>query len=87
MRYFLGVHKFAPLPAISIEMDWMCTQFMRWVEMVHYRNRLASMEQDRLPRFIYEWDSALNTDAWANSVVHVLQYANMLEEEENVYEL
>ena len=87
MRYFLGVHKFAPIPAISIEMDWMCTRFMRWIEMIRFRNRLASMEADRLPRMIYKWDSALDTDAWARSVVHVLQYVNLLEEVEDVYEL
>ena len=49
MHYFLGVHKFAPIPAVSIEMDWMGTRFLRWVDMVRLRNRIASMSEDRLP--------------------------------------
>ncbi len=38
IRYFMGVHKFAPTPALHIEMEWMNMRYMRWVEMIRYRN-------------------------------------------------
>ena len=40
------------------------------------------MSEDRLPRIIYSWDRSLNTNAWAQSLNFVLQYANMLNEDE-----
>ncbi len=49
IRYFMGVHKFAPVPAIQIEMDWLCTRYQRWVEMIRFRNRLATMDEGKLP--------------------------------------
>ncbi len=84
MRYFLGCHKFAPTPAVQIEMDWLCTRFQRWVEMVRFRNRLASMPESRLPRVIYNWDKSLKTNAWARSVDMILHYVNLPDENENL---
>ena len=46
--------------------------------MVRFRNRLASMDDNRLPRIIYNWDKSLKTSAWASSMVMVLQYVDML---------
>ena len=80
----MGCHKFAPTPAVQIETDWLCTKFQRWVEMVRFRNRLASMEETRLPRIIYDWDKSLKTNAWASSVDLILQYVNMLNEGEEL---
>ena len=48
--------------------------------MIRYRNRLASMEEDRLPKIVYNWDKSLNTDAWASSVDFILSYVNMLDD-------
>ncbi len=79
IRYFLGVHKFAPLPAIYLEMDWMSTRFMRWIEIIRYRNRITAMNKDRLPRIVYEWDRSLNTEAWSKSADFILEYVNMFQ--------
>ena len=78
IRYFMGVHKFAPVPALHIEMDWLNTRFQRWLEMIRYRNQLATMNDSKLPRIIYEWDRSLKTDAWASSTDFILEYVNML---------
>ncbi len=79
IRYFLGVHKFAPVPAMHMEMDWLDVRFQRWIEMVRLRNRIVNMEDHRLPLMIHNWDVSLKRDAWAKQVNHILQYANMLE--------
>ena len=49
-----------------------------WLEMVRFRNCLASMSEDPLSRIIYKWDTSLDMHAWAKSVHFVLQYVNML---------
>ncbi len=85
IRYYMGVHKFAPVPALHIEMDWLNMRSTRWLEMVRYPNRIASMNQDRLPRIIYDWDRSLKTDSWASSVDFILQYVNMLDDNAEEY--
>ena len=66
MRYFLDVHNFAPVSAVKLEMDWIDTQFLRWTEMVTYRNRFVHMQQDRLSKIIYNWHKFIKTKAWVS---------------------
>ena len=68
--------------AMQLEMDWIDTRYLRWVEMVRYRNRLVHMQDDRIPKIIYNWDKSLGTRAWVSQVKHVIQYANMEGEKE-----
>ena len=79
IRYYLGVHKFAPVPAMQLEMDWLDVRYQRWIEMVRLRNRFVNMEEHRLPLMIHNWDVSLDRNTWANQVTHILQYANMYE--------
>ncbi len=80
IRYYLGVHKFAPVPAMQLEMDWLDTRYQRWIEMVRFRNRIAQMDDHRIPLLIHNWDVSLQRDAWAKQVEHILSYTNMLED-------
>ena len=89
-RFYLGVLRFTAVPVTSLEMDWLDAKFLRWVEIIRYRNRLCNMSRlnrDRLPVIIHNWDVSLNTDAWAKSANHILQYANMELTSENGEEL
>jgi hypothetical protein len=36
IRYFTGVHKFAPLLAINCDMGWISTQHRRWVNILRF---------------------------------------------------
>ncbi len=80
IRYFLGVHKFAAVPAMQLEMDWLDVRYQHWLEMARLRNRIVSMEEHRLPLIIHKWDVSLKQDTWAKQVHHILQYANMYED-------
>ena len=79
IRYNMGVHKFAPLSALYIEMDCPSMRSSRWLEMVRYRNCIVAMPDDRLPKLVFKWDRSLQTDAWARSIDFVLQNVNMME--------
>ena len=81
-RYYLGVHKFTPLPAMHLEMDWMEMKYERWLEVIRYYNRIAVMNPDRWPVVIHQWDKSLKTKAWASGVKHILEYAGMVPENE-----
>ena len=70
-RFYLGVHRFAPVASTKIEMNWLDTRETRWIEMIRYHNVIVSMEKDRLPRMVYEWDKSLNIQAWTSEIEYI----------------
>ena len=58
-RFFLGIHRFAPVAATKIEMDWMECRELRHIEMLRLFNRISTMDDHRLPKIIYNWDLSL----------------------------
>ena len=45
--------------------------------MLRYKNRLAKMDEDRLPVRVYKWMKSLKVDGWAKNVNFILEHANM----------
>ncbi len=56
IRIFLGVHRYAPLPAIDVDMGWSSCGTIRKVAMFRYWNRLIDMDNSRLLKIIFKWD-------------------------------
>ena len=71
-RFYLGVHRFAPVSATKIEMNWLDVRSLRWIEMIRYYNRLVKMDNDRLPKIIYDWDKSLNIEAWSCEIKYII---------------
>ena len=65
-RFYLGVHRFAPLRALHTEMDW-----LRWFEMVWYFSRLATMEEDRIPKLVLRWDIQNGLSTCASEIMAI----------------
>ncbi len=61
----------------------MSTRFKQWIEMIRLRNRIVAMQDDRLPKLVYLWDKSLSTNAWVSETDHILQYVNMLPEDDD----
>ena len=74
MRFFLGVHKFAPVSATRLEMDWLETREKRWLNMLRYFNRINKMESNRLPKIVYDWDLSLGLNTWASEIQAIASY-------------
>ena len=53
MRYFLGVHKFAPNAAVTADMGWLAPKYRRYICMLRFWNRLMDMDENRLTRHIF----------------------------------
>ncbi len=70
-RFFLGVHRFAPLPATKTEMDWLDIVFTRWMSMLRYVGRLAVMEETRLPKKVLRWDILIGSKGWMRDVIDI----------------
>ena len=56
MRFFLGIHKYAPNAATKIQMDRLGCREKRWLNMIRLYNRINVMPPSRLPKIIYDWD-------------------------------
>ena len=71
MRFYLGVHKFAPVSSTKIEMDWLECRESRWIDMLRLCNRINKMDENRLPRIIHNWDLSLGLECWASEIKHI----------------
>ena len=71
MRFYLGVHKFAPVSSTKIEMDWLECRESRWLDMLRFFNRINKMNDNRLPKLIYKWDLGLGLDSWASEIKNI----------------
>ena len=56
MKYFLGVNRFAPTQAVRGDMGWQTCQFRRKVNMIRLWNRLLSLDHNRLPKIVFNYE-------------------------------
>ena len=59
LRFFLGVHTFAPNHAIKYDMDLIAPHIRHKIEMLRYWNRLTLMDDNRLTKRIFLMDKQL----------------------------
>ncbi len=70
-RFFLGIHTYAPLPALHYEMDWLEMRKMRWLEIIRLFKHIVSMSNERLPRCILAWDYKSRAKGWLGDLLSV----------------
>jgi len=67
MRYYLGVHKFAPIPGMEGDMNWLQPQ-TRWKHNIIWLwNRLLNTNPNRLVYKIFEYDHHCYTNDLVNN--------------------
>ena len=76
MRYFLGVHKFAPNLALSGETGWLNPKLSRWLCLVRFWNRLILMDEGRLTNF--QHDFVLCETNWCSKIKNIFQKLGMI---------
>ena len=83
-RYYLGVHRFTPNAAVSIEMDLMDLQQTRWIEIMRYYNRVQNLEPDRLPKIVLVWDKSTGGKQWLGDVKKIAHILHLPDPENGV---
>ena len=68
IRYFLGVHRFAPKLAINGDIGWLPAKERRWCNILRYWNRLIQMDNSRLCKKIFLWDYNICRNNWSADV-------------------
>jgi hypothetical protein len=78
IRYYLGVHRFAPVAAITGDVGWLASRYRRWSNMLRYWNRLISMENGRITKVIFEEDYRRCQNNWCSEIKHIMSALNIL---------
>ena len=60
----MDVHRFAPLVAAWIEMDWLNIGKVWGLEMMQLINCIDMMPETRLPKKVLEWEIINGCGAW-----------------------
>ena len=77
MRFFLGVHKFAPLVGIIGDMGWIPNEIEIKIEMIRIWNRMILMDDDRVNKTIFLYDYNLKSRNWSSNICEVFREINM----------
>lgn len=82
IRYFMGVHRFAPTLAIYGDTGWIPSQFRRWINMIRFWNRVLSFDEERITKIVFEFDYNRCRNNWCcdlKEVFHILELDNYFE--------
>ena len=77
MRFFMGVHKFAPNMAVVGDMGWIPCQIRRKLNILKLWNRFIDMNDNRINKHIFLWDYERPNIGWCSDVKHILQELNL----------
>ena len=82
LRTYLGVHKYAPIEALTGELAFTPPAIRRKVEMVRLWNRLVKLPENRLPRIVFnhEYENLTN---WCRDLRSIFEQTNFMHIFEN----
>ena len=69
IRYYLGVHKFCPLPALIGDIGWLPCHIRRQINILRFWNRLIKLGDNR--------DYELKINNWSSEVENILDDLSM----------
>ncbi len=82
-RFYLGVHKFAPIYGLLGDVGWIPVMYRQWLSMLRLWNHLINLENHRLPKKFFEWDLKLSKKNWSSEIKLIFEKVNMSEYYEN----
>ena len=83
IRYYLGVHRFAPVAAISGDIGWLPSKYRRWLNMLRYWNRLVKLNDNRITKIIFKSDYEIGVNNWCSDIKAVMNILNLSEDYNN----
>ena len=83
IRYYLGVHRFAPVLAIYGDIGWIPSQYRHWVNKIRYWNRLLLFDDDRITKCAFNMDYSRCTNNWCSDIKDIFTELDLLHFYEN----
>ncbi len=77
IRYFLGVHKFTPIPAIHSEMGWLSPKYRKYLNMLRLWNRIQKMKNYRLTKRLFFMDFNRQKRNWSEQMKNIFDFLDM----------
>ena len=74
LRLFLGVCKFAPLPSVRLEMNWLKCRERCWIEMLRLFNMINNMDASQMPELVLAWDESFELYPWFFKIQQVQRH-------------
>ena len=93
IRYFLGVHKTAPIQALQADMGWLNIKYQFYLCTIRFWNRLHQMNSNRLTKKVAEYQLINISDYnWIGKLYNILEKTNktdfLLEDQKlNLYDV
>lgn len=72
MGYYLGVHRYALVAAITSVLRWVPSRNRRLLNMHRYWNRLVNAENERLTRLVFDQDYELFNSNWCSKIKSIM---------------
>ena len=83
IRYYMGVHKFAPNLAITGDMGWIPSCIRRKLNILRLWNKLLSLDDTNLTKQIFYWDYNNPYNSWCSDVKRIFQEVGRLDHYHN----
>ena len=77
IRSFLGVHRNTSLVVLNGDIGWTPPIVRRKLNIIRLWYRLEMMDNHRLPKLVYLWDSSVTGRSWTKDVHSILQQVNV----------
>ena len=73
-RYYLGVHRFAPIDALLGDIGWISAKTRHKILNMKLWNRLCKLNPSRLTRKVFSWDLLYSTrrGSWSHNAKNIL---------------
>ena len=74
-RFYLGVHKFTPLPALYGEMGWIAVKYRHYLSTFRFWNRMMKLPNTSITRHVFQRDidlSMTNKNNWCSNFKQLL---------------
>ena len=83
IRYFMGVHRFTPIVAITGDMGWVTSTHRRWVNLSLLWNRLVCVDKTRLTKNVSEYDYNRTGKTWCSDIKTIFGQVGLLSSFQN----
>ena len=77
MRYYFGVHKFAPISGMQGDLGWLSARLRRFKTILSFWNKLIKMDDTRLTKHVFNYDHNKCLRNWSSDIKYVCNLLNI----------
>ena len=72
MRYYFGVHRFAPVTALNGDTGWLPCVYWQWLSIIRFWKRLSMTEENRLIKTVFNLGYNICENNWCSELKRIL---------------